>query len=88
MALTAIKNGPKLDHILRKTQLLFKEPRLDPWMARVLITEMILRNKTLASQAKPILTILSYEKQLREADESYNANQVDPSAKDRGNYTK
>lgn len=61
-----------LDLLLRKTHILLNEPRLDPWLARVLITELLWGKKTLSSKAKPIQTILSYENKLREEVQNIN----------------
>lgn len=40
---------------------------MNPWLARVLITELFWGKKSLKGDAKPIQTILSYESELREA---------------------
>lgn len=42
------------------------EPRLDPWLARILITELLWGKETLKTECKPAQTILNYEKQLRD----------------------
>lgn len=41
------------------------ETRFDPWLARILITELLWGKKRLAGDAKPIQTILSYETKLK-----------------------
>lgn len=48
--------------MLKRTKLLEKENRLDPWLAKILISELLWGKKQLPkSEAKPILTILAYE---------------------------
>ncbi|KAK3931130.1 25S rRNA (cytosine-C(5))-methyltransferase rcm1 [Frankliniella fusca] len=37
-----LRHGSELDAMLRKTQILIKEPRLDPWLTRVLITDLLM----------------------------------------------
>lgn len=61
-----LKHGGILDLLIRKTSILFNEPRLDPWLARVLMTELLWGQKhKLVSDAKPIKTILSYAKKFQ-----------------------
>lgn len=55
-----------LNHLLTKTGILLSEPRLDPWLARVLINELLWGKESLKTECKPAKTILSYEKQLRD----------------------
>ncbi|XP_011644194.1 probable 28S rRNA (cytosine-C(5))-methyltransferase [Pogonomyrmex barbatus] len=61
----------RIDLLLHKTQILTEQPRLDPWLARVLVTELLWRNKCLKSRSKPVLTILAYESKLREEFKSF-----------------
>ncbi|XP_066584129.1 28S rRNA (cytosine-C(5))-methyltransferase [Prorops nasuta] len=70
LTLNTLKRGQELDYLLRKTGILINEPRLDPWLARVLITELLWGKQKLLADCKPINTILSYEKALR--DEMHN----------------
>jgi putative methyltransferase len=66
---------PQLDQLISKTEILTEQPRLDPWLARVLITELLWGKKCLGSNSKPIVTLLSYEYKLRE--EARNLNCID-----------
>ncbi|XP_012251799.2 28S rRNA (cytosine-C(5))-methyltransferase [Athalia rosae] len=66
LALTSLQHGSQLDQLIRRTKILTNEPRLDPWLARVLITELLWGKKHLNNDSKPVQTILSYEKQLKE----------------------
>ncbi|XP_034936959.1 probable 28S rRNA (cytosine-C(5))-methyltransferase [Chelonus insularis] len=67
-ALTAItlQHASQLEEIIRNTQILSKESRLDPWLARILISELFWGKQSLKSNAKPVLTIQNYESLLRE----------------------
>lgn len=66
LAFNTVRHGDQLNQLIRKTQILFKEQRLDPWLTRVLITELIWGKQCLKSESKPIQTVLSYQKELRE----------------------
>lgn len=59
-----LRHGSELDALLRNTQLLSKEPRLDPWLARVLITELLWRQRPLSGPAIPLKIVQSYKPQL------------------------
>lgn len=52
-----------LSDLLTKTGLLIAEPRFNPWLARVIITELLFGKKTLVSESKPVETIRQYHKQ-------------------------
>lgn len=65
LSVNTLQAGAQLDLLLQRTQILVEQPRLDPWLARVLITELLWGKKQLISQAKPIQTILSYADLLR-----------------------
>lgn len=67
----------RTDHIeklFKKSKLLVKEPRFDPWLAKVLVTELLWGKKRLAGESKPVKTILAYEQILKAhlSDVSYN----------------
>ncbi|XP_012146450.1 nop2/Sun-like domain containing protein 5 isoform X2 [Megachile rotundata] len=64
--MTAIRKSEQLNTILSKTGLLTNEPRLDPWLAKVLITELLWGKKALKTECKPAQIILSYETKLKE----------------------
>ncbi|XP_034249272.1 probable 28S rRNA (cytosine-C(5))-methyltransferase [Thrips palmi] len=68
-----LRHGSELDLILRNTQILMKEPRLDAWLARVLITQLLWRKQPLSSPALPIKIILSYEAALRAQQEKLSS---------------
>ncbi|XP_012282913.1 probable 28S rRNA (cytosine-C(5))-methyltransferase [Orussus abietinus] len=75
LARETLQKELRLDYVLRKTQILFKEPRLDPWLARILITELF-RKSVKPSECKPIKTILAYEKELREAYDGFQESEA------------
>ncbi|XP_043269508.1 28S rRNA (cytosine-C(5))-methyltransferase [Venturia canescens] len=66
LAVTTLKNGSLLDELLRKSRILLEEKRLDAWLARVLIAELLWGKKVLKSEAKPLQTVLSYREKLLE----------------------
>lgn len=60
--MTTFQKTNEINLLLKRTQLLAKEPRLDPWLAKILISELVWGKKQLPrSDAKPILTVLAYE---------------------------
>ena len=64
----------QLNYLLNKINIFINEPRLDPWLARILVTELLWGKKTLKAECKPIQTVLAYEQKLRE--ELSNADDV------------
>lgn len=87
LATTTLHNAGKLNQIIRHTQLLFKEPRFDPWLARVLITELIWGKGVLNNDSKPIKTILTYENIIREYLQNSTSVFTTEEPKQKGNYT-
>lgn len=76
-----MQNSSQLTELLEKTEILKKEPRLDHWLARILITELIWGKKSLQSEAKPVLTIRNYENQLRDALKNTSNDKIEKSIK-------
>nr|XP_022903667.1 uncharacterized protein LOC111415987 [Onthophagus taurus] len=64
LTLNCIKYAKQLDVALNKTEMLTKEPRLDAWLAKVLITELLWGKGRLPPGSKPVETILSYQSML------------------------
>ncbi|XP_047988791.1 28S rRNA (cytosine-C(5))-methyltransferase-like [Leguminivora glycinivorella] len=64
-----IKHAADIDKLFESSGLITNEPRLDPWLAKVLTTELLFGKKTLPGKSKPEQTILSY----KEKFENYNA---------------
>lgn len=74
----------EISSVLEQLDILEKN-RLDPYLARILITELVWGKKQLNSECKPVKTVLSYEKQLRDLLESTS---LEPKRKlvQKGNY--
>ncbi|XP_071562953.1 28S rRNA (cytosine-C(5))-methyltransferase isoform X2 [Temnothorax nylanderi] len=70
LSVNTLRALPQLDRLLDKTQILTEQPRLNPWLAKVLITELLWRKGCLKSRSKPVLTVLAYENRLREESKS------------------
>ncbi|XP_038215528.1 28S rRNA (cytosine-C(5))-methyltransferase [Zerene cesonia] len=58
-----IKHAAHIDKLFEATGILEKEQRLDPWLARVLTTELLFGKKELPGFSKPEQAILSYKEQ-------------------------
>ncbi|XP_045491567.1 28S rRNA (cytosine-C(5))-methyltransferase [Colias croceus] len=58
-----IKHAAHINKLFEATGILEKEQRLDPWLARVLTTELLFGKKELPGLSKPEQTILSYKEQ-------------------------
>ncbi|XP_039746981.1 28S rRNA (cytosine-C(5))-methyltransferase [Pararge aegeria] len=57
----SIKHAADIQKMFESTGILVNEPRLDPWLAKVLTAELIYGKKSLPSKSKPEQTILSYK---------------------------
>ncbi|KAG6442169.1 28S rRNA (cytosine-C(5))-methyltransferase [Manduca sexta] len=68
-----IKHVAEIDKIFESCSLLENEPRLDPWLAKILTTELLYGKKELPGKSKPEQTILSY----REKFENYKSEHQD-----------
>jgi len=77
---------PQLDQLISKTEILIEQPRLDPWLTRVLITELLWGKKCLGSDSKPVLTLLSYEYKLREEARNLNCINLSIADEKTGNH--
>lgn len=60
LVLEAVVRFSELTSLLEKSGLL-KEDRLDVWLARILVTELLWGKKQLLSDCKPVQTVLSYQ---------------------------
>lgn len=61
MVAEATKHKDDLDYLIRKSKILEKESRLDPWLCRVLITELLWGKRRLLGESKPLKTVLAYK---------------------------
>lgn len=77
---------PHLDQLFHKTHILTEQPRLDPWLAKVLVTELLWGKKCLKSHSKPVLAVLAYEKKLQEELKNLNYIETSISYKQKGNF--
>lgn len=64
MVTTAVRNTRALTRLFSEIQLLENESRLDPWLARILTTEILLGKKALPGHSKPEQTLLAYKEQI------------------------
>lgn len=58
-----IKHAADIEKIFDSCGILVNESRLDPWLAKVLTTELLFGKKALPGKSKPEQTILSYKEQ-------------------------
>ena len=60
LVVKALQNEDILDKLINKSKILIKEQKLDPWLVRILITELLFGKKRLSAISKSIQTVLSY----------------------------
>lgn len=60
------KHAVDINKLFEFTGLLENEPRLDPWLAKVLVAELLFGKKCLPGKSKPEQTILSYKDKFEE----------------------
>lgn len=58
-------NLKQIDELLKRTNLLTKEPRLNPWLAKVLIAELIFGRGELNGDSLPVQCIKRYKEELQ-----------------------
>nr|CAH7750780.1 unnamed protein product [Callosobruchus chinensis] len=58
---TLYQRKDEIERLLKKTQLLESESRADPWVVKILITELLYGKKALSGQTKIEQTIKGYE---------------------------
>lgn len=78
-----LQKSSEIDNLLKRSQILEKEKGLNPWLARILITELLWGKKHLAGESKPVKTVLAY-KQVLNAHVSDVASKSDESVKPKG----
>ncbi|XP_046830934.1 28S rRNA (cytosine-C(5))-methyltransferase [Vespa crabro] len=76
LTLNTLQKSDQLNQLINETRILLNEPRFDPWLARILITELIWGKQRLTGNAKPIETVLNYESRLRDALKNINASDI------------
>lgn len=60
-------NLKQIEDILARTKLLEKEPRLNPWLAKVLVAELVFGRGELTGESRPVQCVRSYRDVLQEA---------------------
>lgn len=63
----------QLEEIIKKTEIFQREKFLNPWLGRVLISELLFGRGQLIGQSKPVQCVLSYQEALEQALESAEA---------------
>lgn len=63
----------QLEEVIKKTDIFEKEKFLNPWLGRILISELLFGRKQLIGQSKPVQCVLSYQEALEKALESVEA---------------
>lgn len=76
LTLNTLQKSDQLNQLINETKILLNEPRFDPWLARILITELIWGKQRLTGNAKPVETVLNYESRLRDALKNINASDI------------
>ncbi|XP_033334799.2 nop2/Sun-like domain containing protein 5 [Megalopta genalis] len=66
LCLNTLQKEAQIEQLLKETRMLTKESRLDPWLAKIFITELLWGKKAINTDCKPAQSVLKYEKQLRE----------------------
>lgn len=59
-------NQGLLTRLIEECEIFKQEPRLDPYLGRILIAEMLIGKQQLNGRSKPVETVLKYETKLRE----------------------
>ncbi|RZB77473.1 methyltransferase NSUN5, partial [Asbolus verrucosus] len=73
----AFQRTEDIEKLLKKSKLLIREPRFDPWLAKILITELLWGKNRLTGESKPIKTILGYEQIFKAHMSDLSPNLVD-----------
>ncbi|CAO1417755.1 unnamed protein product [Diamesa hyperborea] len=60
-------NEPQIEGMITKSEILIKETMLNPFLARILIAELMFGRKMLNGQSKPVQCVLSYQDKFIEA---------------------
>ncbi|XP_078046703.1 nop2/Sun-like domain containing protein 5 [Augochlora pura] len=81
LSMNTLQKEAQIDQLLKETGILKKESRLDPWLAKIFITELLWGKKVINSECKPAQSVLKYEKQLREKLTSSTVTALAPAKK-------
>lgn len=58
---TLYKKSEEIENLLKRSKILEKESRCDPWLTKILIVELLWGKGALAGQSKPENTVRGYE---------------------------
>lgn len=58
---TLYKNSEEVENLLKRSKILEKESRCDPWLTKILIVELLWGKGALVGQSKPENTVRGYE---------------------------
>ncbi|XP_031849774.1 nop2/Sun-like domain containing protein 5 [Nomia melanderi] len=72
LCLNTLQKEAQLNYLLNQTGILENESRMDPWLAKILITELFWGKKVIKADCKPVQSILKYKEQLREKINEYS----------------
>ncbi|XP_055690601.1 28S rRNA (cytosine-C(5))-methyltransferase [Lutzomyia longipalpis] len=61
-----LQQKPILDAVIESSKILEKEDRMNPYLCTILVAELLIGAGKLNGESKPVTTVLSYEKKLRE----------------------
>ena len=86
MVSETLRHSKELQFVIDSSKILVENPRFDPWLARILLTELLWGKKVLKSEAKPILTVLSYKEKVQQAYEQISDADLDPSDRIKGKF--
>lgn len=62
-----VENRGAIDAAIEQTKILEDNPRLNPVLCKVLVTELIFGRKSLNGESKPVQTVREYRERLIEA---------------------
>ncbi|XP_076291022.1 nop2/Sun-like domain containing protein 5 [Lasioglossum baleicum] len=66
LCLNTLQKEEQLNRLLIETGILTKESRLNPWLAKIFITELLWGKKAINTECKPAQSILKYKTELLE----------------------
>lgn len=75
-----LSNQRLLNKVIEDSGLFRSEPRLDPYLGRILVAELLIGKQKLNGDSKPVQTVLKYEVLLRELYSAATDGSVDRSA--------
>lgn len=71
-----IEKNSILDKILEKTKLLVENPQLNVWLAKILITELLVGKGVLQGESKPVQTVNNYKNAIENAFQTFDGGKI------------